>query len=1156
MIQSSHLAPETMNFHVERLLYGQQQTDVPADMASQHLHHSPLAPSLMSTDSVERRSPLPDGMNDEGPYLTIGDHHSRASKLNPNSSSFSPGLWAQTQQLGRFPPPPPLPKQAVSQSNKEESTIYINSIQAYEQNLQPGLLSREKTATPTSEEKHVDASSHSLQDYQMQLMLLEQQNKKRLMMARQEQDQMTTSTAEEEADRLASSGQPPNGEEIPVEIPQTHYTISEDEVAVGMKNRLRAIQPTTDVAQPIADPTTGSTQPTADPTRLLPHGLTQYNIIRKQEAVRKEINQQEALRREANRQKVPIEQHKEVSRGYPQINPGRRVLQTIPENPQIRYPQSQAPVIPYLKPQERIKSPSFTPGGPMSQGPCHEEQSEGPHTSQSRTWPAPPEPEGNRPEPDINETCTPKFPSIMDLVQLSVHGTGNYASTERGTADNSHTNSTPPFDINLLQQIIQRNQELEAEISKLRQEETPVEPEDDSSINVQVFHCLTEDDTDEGLVYLSKPDWEAQGGDAILRGRFPISDPWKYADDKGNIAFIIYKCYNANHQLPAVRKAIANTEPLPEPEPSRQDVLLVSDEMTKAVRAFFAEYPTFYTEFPEVDEMERMYSPYIWWYHCRKVNKTNRLKPRDAELVSTLTNWIEANYAPHYDKIDDQFRRCRVSNTSIEYLIRPGDVLVSKSDGTFSGYLTTTRPRNNRKTEETSTPANEKHKVIYQWSWDIKSRSLAYAGDFHWVVDEARISFDAETEDEEVDIRSLNVVPLRYASDDVRRRLKLRGKTFWKCRDKQLVSYEGHSLNRKHAGQRFMIDFKTYKELHPFNHYLRPFQESTREIYQPADGNEPNTREVYVFPAFTPGFDLRRKKWTDLEVDQIRDVAWNEQAFDNLVADEDMKEMVLALVTNQLTAETSTDLIENKGNGLILLLHGSPGTGKTYTAESVAEIAKKPLYPVTCGDIGTEPEQVEKYLESVFYLGKIWDCVVLLDEAEVFLEQRTLQDLKRNALVSVFLRALEYYEGILILTTNRVGTFDEAFKSRIQLALRYEKLEDYQRKQIWRNFVDRLEKLGEQDRIDFDDLRLHIDELVRYPMNGRQIRNSITTARQLAKFKRKKMTFTHLKRAITIAEKFDKYLAEVREADVDESGEREVNGRYSDEYFARSEQIR
>lgn len=85
---------------------------------------------------------------------------------------------------------------------------------------------------------------------------------------------------------------------------------------------------------------------------------------------------------------------------------------------------------------------------------------------------------------------------------------------------------------------------------------------------------------------------------------------------------------------------------------------------------------------------------------------------------------------------------------------------------------------------------------------------------------------------------------------------------------------------------------------------------------------------------------------------------------------------------------------------------------------SVAEISEKPLYRVTCGDIGTKAEDVEKYLETVMYLGKIWNCgktacrvamrplstdtltVLLLDEADVFLEERTMADLQRNSLVS------------------------------------------------------------------------------------------------------------------------------------------------------------
>lgn len=200
----------------------------------------------------------------------------------------------------------------------------------------------------------------------------------------------------------------------------------------------------------------------------------------------------------------------------------------------------------------------------------------------------------------------------------------------------------------------------------------------------------------------------------------------------------------------------------------------------------------------------------------------------------------------------------------------------------------------------------------------------------------------------------------------------------------------------------------------------------------------------------------------DLEVDRIVDILWN-------VTDDRTKELIHALVTNQLAAEKATDLIAGKGNGLIMLLHGGPGTGKTFTAESMAEIAQKPLYRVTCGDIGTNPEEVEKYLESVLHLGKIWSCVVLLDEANIFLEEGTLADLQRNALVSTSLRALEYHSGILILTSNRVRHFDEAFKSRIQLALHYKNLDQRQRRQIWRNFLQRLKDLEEKD-VDFGDL--------------------------------------------------------------------------------------
>ena len=94
------------------------------------------------------------------------------------------------------------------------------------------------------------------------------------------------------------------------------------------------------------------------------------------------------------------------------------------------------------------------------------------------------------------------------------------------------------------------------------------------------------------------------------------------------------------------------------------------------------------------------------------------------------------------------------------------------------------------------------------------------------------------------------------------------------------------------------------------------------------------------------------------------------------------------------------DLVRGKGKGLIILLHGAPGVGKTSTAECVAEFTRRPLFAMTCGDIGESAGEVEYNLDRCFQLAHKWGCVLLLDEADVFLAKRDRTDLKRNALVS------------------------------------------------------------------------------------------------------------------------------------------------------------
>jgi len=117
-------------------------------------------------------------------------------------------------------------------------------------------------------------------------------------------------------------------------------------------------------------------------------------------------------------------------------------------------------------------------------------------------------------------------------------------------------------------------------------------------------------------------------------------------------------------------------------------------------------------------------------------------------------------------------------------------------------------------------------------------------------------------------------------------------------------------------------------------------------------------------------------------------------------------------------------------------------TGKTLTAEAIAELLRKPLYIVTAGDLGITAPDVEKSLGSVLDLCQTWDALVLIDEADIFLEARRSTEIERNALVCVMLRLLEYYSGCLFLSSNRAaGSIDAAIASRITVMLGYPALD-------------------------------------------------------------------------------------------------------------------
>lgn len=135
------------------------------------------------------------------------------------------------------------------------------------------------------------------------------------------------------------------------------------------------------------------------------------------------------------------------------------------------------------------------------------------------------------------------------------------------------------------------------------------------------------------------------------------------------------------------------------------------------------------------------------------------------------------------------------------------------------------------------------------------------------------------------------------------------------------------------------------------------------------------------------------------------------------------------------------------------------------------------------GELGIKAISLEGQLSDIFRVAAHWNAIILLDEADVYLEQRSSQDLTRNGLVAVFLRKLEYLNGIIFLTTNRVSAFDAAILSRVHILLKYEDLSKDARKRILNKFLERASTShGLPDICDDES-----EQLSQSKLNGRQV---------------------------------------------------------------------
>ncbi|KAG2349274.1 hypothetical protein BDR05DRAFT_1056135 [Suillus weaverae] len=258
--------------------------------------------------------------------------------------------------------------------------------------------------------------------------------------------------------------------------------------------------------------------------------------------------------------------------------------------------------------------------------------------------------------------------------------------------------------------------------------------------------------------------------------------------------------------------------------------------------------------------------------------------------------------------------------------------------------------------------------------------------------------------------------------------------------------------------------------------------------------------DIALLPRFMPGFDLERKSWGLFDVDEVEPIKFNENAWKHIVLDESSKNVIEGVVgAFDFSKEAMAD---EEQTGLIILLHGPSGTGKTATVEAIADHFRRPLYSLSVCSLPLDTTLLVDTLTSRLDAARSWNAIVLIEAGDILMQTQRhepiMEDLVR---ISTILEFFEQHRCIVFVTARTTST---AYMSHFAMTIQYPELDGDSRQTMWTNMLS-----GEENNIS----RRDIEELSRVAVNGRAMRNIHTTAKALARSSKQPLSLHHLKTA-------------------------------------------
>ena len=143
-----------------------------------------------------------------------------------------------------------------------------------------------------------------------------------------------------------------------------------------------------------------------------------------------------------------------------------------------------------------------------------------------------------------------------------------------------------------------------------------------------------------------------------------------------------------------------------------------------------------------------------------------------------------------------------------------------------------------------------------------------------------------------------------------------------------------------------------------------------------------------------------------------------------------------------------------RGQGVIALFAGPPGTGKTMAAEALSAALRQDLYRIDLSAVVSKYiGETEKNLAAAFDEAERASAVLFFDEADALFGKRTeirdAHDRYANVEVNYLLQRVETFTGLVVLATNRQASLDEAFLRRLRFVIRFEPPDRDSRRALW-----------------------------------------------------------------------------------------------------------